>query len=159
MADQSFGSGAPGWGGGGSRHQQQRGSGEFRNRYEGQSGQSYQNSTSGGYQPYQPQGAYAEQQTATVEDTMKAHYEAEGTAAAVMSQLNTQRHQLQRAHDDVGDTRMKGEQAKRELDELINKVRRKKRRLQVIIAMLATADLLLFLRIAQCGGSFFCGWH
>lgn len=150
MADQSFGSGAPGWGGGGSRHQQQRGSGEFRNRYEGQSGQSYQNSTSGGY---------AEQQTATVEDTMKAHYEAEGTAAAVMSQLNTQRHQLQRAHDDVGDTRMKGEQAKRELDELINKVRRKKRRLQVIIAMLATADLLLFLRIAQCGGSFFCGWH
>ena len=155
MADQSFGSGALGWGGGGSRHQQQRGSGEFRNRYEGQS---YQNSTSGGYQP-PSQGTYAEQQTATVEDTMKAHYEAEGTAAAVMSQLTTQRHQLQRAHDDVGDTRMKGEQAKRELDELINKVRRKKRRLQVIIAMLATADLLLFLRIAQCGGSFFCGWN
>mmetsp|Transcript_12305 Transcript_12305/g.35198 ORF Transcript_12305/g.35198 Transcript_12305/m.35198 type:complete len:155 (+) Transcript_12305:269-733(+) len=154
MADQ-FGSGAPGWGRGGSRHQQQRGSGEFRNRYEGQS---YQNST-GGYQPPSQQGTYAEQQTARVEDTMKAHYEAEGTAAAVMSQLTTQRHQLQRAHDDVGDTRMKGEQAKRELDELINKVRRKKRRLQVIIAMLATVDALLFLRIAQCGGSFFCGWH
>ena len=154
MADQ-FGSGTLGWGRGGSRHQQQRGSGEFRNRYEGQS---YQNSNVGGYQP-PSQGTYAEQQTATVEDTMRAHYDAEGTAAAVMSQLTTQRHQLQRAHDDVGDTRMKGEQAKRELDELINKVRRKKRRLQAIIAMLATVDLLLFLRIAQCGGSFFCGWH
>ena len=158
MADQ-FGSGTPGWGRGGSRHQQQHGSGEFRNRYEGQS---YQNSGGGGggggYQP-PSQGTYADQQTATVEDTMRAHYEAEGTAAAVVAQLTTQRHQLQRAHDDVGDTRMKGEQARRELDELINKVRRKKRRLQAIIVMLATVDLLLFLRIAQCGGSFFCGWH
>jgi len=90
---------------------------------------------------------------------MKTHYEAEGTAAAVMSQMTTQRHQLQRAHDDVAGTRMKGEQAKRELDDLINKVRRKKRRLYAIIAMLGAVDALLFLRILQCGGSFFCGWH
>lgn len=157
MTDQ-FGSGTPVWGMGGSRHQQQRGSGEFRNRYEGQS---YQNSAgagvggAGGYSP----PSYAEQQTQRVEDTMKTHYEAEGTAAAVMSQMTTQRHQLQRASDDVAGTRMKGEQAKRELDDLINKVRRKKRRLYAIIAMLGTVDTLLFLRIVQCGGSFFCRWH
>mmetsp|Transcript_7429 Transcript_7429/g.16238 ORF Transcript_7429/g.16238 Transcript_7429/m.16238 type:complete len:151 (+) Transcript_7429:272-724(+) len=150
MTDQ-FGSGTPGWGRGGSRPQQ-RGSGEFRNRYEGQS---YQNSGASGYNP----PSYADQQTQHVEDAMKTHYEAEGTAAAVMSQMTTQRHQLQRAHDDVAGTRMKGEQAKRELDDLINKVRRKKRRLYAIIAMLGAVDALLFLRILQCGGSFFCGWH
>lgn len=158
MTDQ-FGSGTPGWGRGGARHQQQhRGSGEFRNRYEGQSYQNFGGGAGGGAGGYSPP-SYAEQQTQHVEDTMKTHYEAEGTAAAVMSQMTTQRHQLQRAHDDVAGTRMKGEQAKRELDDLINKVRRKKRRLYAIIAMLGTVDTLLFLRIVQCGGSFFCRWH
>lgn len=106
---------------------------------------------------YVPPGmTYAEQQTNVLEDTVKTHYEAESTAANVLTQLHTQRHQLQGAHDDVWDMRITAEEAKRELANLAAKNRQKKMRLYAMIAALAVTDLLLFLRIAHCRGSFFC---
>mmetsp|Transcript_34526 Transcript_34526/g.103205 ORF Transcript_34526/g.103205 Transcript_34526/m.103205 type:complete len:156 (-) Transcript_34526:542-1009(-) len=150
-----YGSGAPLWGKGEglSSKQQGRGSGELKNRYEGQS---YQNSAGGSYQPPKVSGTYSEQQTQVVEDTLRTHYEAEGTAATVLSQMTTQRYQLQGAHDNVFDMRETTEKAKRELADLAAKNKRKKRRLQGIVILLAVTDLLLFVRIVQCGGSFFC---
>ena len=46
--------------------------------------------------------------------------------------------------------------AQRELKELQQKAWLKKRRLYGIIGLLSVVDLGLFLRIVQCGGSFFC---
>lgn len=106
---------------------------------------------------YVPPGmTYADQQTNVLEDTVKTHYQAEGTAANVLTQMHTQRHQLKGAHDDVWDMRKATEEARRELEALIAKNRRKKVRLYAIIGALAMTDLFLFLRIAQCRGSFFC---
>mmetsp|Transcript_10256 Transcript_10256/g.21587 ORF Transcript_10256/g.21587 Transcript_10256/m.21587 type:complete len:156 (-) Transcript_10256:349-816(-) len=150
-----YGSGAPLWGKseGFSSEQQGRGSGELKNRYEGQS---YQNSAAGSYKPPNVSGSKPEQQTQMMEDTLRTNYEAEGTAATVLSQMTTQRYQLQSAHDNVYDMRETTEKAKRELADLAAKTKRKKRRLQTIVALLAVTDMLLFLRILQCGGSFFC---
>eukprot|EP00567_Pseudictyota_dubia_P016272 CAMPEP_0197439626 /NCGR_PEP_ID=MMETSP1175-20131217/6332_1 /TAXON_ID=1003142 /ORGANISM="Triceratium dubium, Strain CCMP147" /LENGTH=82 /DNA_ID=CAMNT_0042969573 /DNA_START=14 /DNA_END=259 /DNA_ORIENTATION=+ len=80
-----YGSGSPLWGesDGLSSKQQGRGSGELKNRYEGKS---YQNSAGGSYQPPKVSGTYAEKQTQITEDTLRTHYEAEGTAATVLSQ-------------------------------------------------------------------------
>lgn len=124
------------------------------------------NSSSGGlnnrFNSYQQGGSsyvpptYADQQTNILEDTVKTHYQAEGTAANVMTQLHTQRTQIRSAHNDVWDMRKATEEARRELESLIAKNRRKKARLYMIIAGLALTDLLLFLRIAQCRGGFFC---
>lgn len=124
------------------------------------------NSSSGGlnnrFNSYQQGGTayvpptYADQQTSILEDTVKTHYQAEGTAANVLTQMHTQRHQLKSAHDDVWDMRKAAEEARRELESLIAKNRKKKMRLYAIIAALAMTDLLLFFRIAQCRGGFFC---
>jgi len=166
MAD-SFGAGAQSWGNG---HDGRRGSGELKNRGGGGGGySSYQNSagdggggsSSGGYVPPSAGGgggSYAERQTRHVEEAVRSHYEAEGTAAGVMSLMASQRGQLQGAKDIAGGTRERTEQAQRELDELSYKTRRKRRRLQYIAAGLAVTDALLFLRICQCGGNFFCAW-
>lgn len=106
---------------------------------------------------YVPPGmSYANQQTNVLEDTVKTHYQAEGTAANVLTQMHTQRHQLKGAHDDVWEMRKATEEARRELESLIAKNRKKKVRLYAIIAALAMTDMFLFLRIAQCRGSFFC---
>jgi len=48
------------------------------------------------------------------------------------------------------------EKAKQELQELRAKNLKKKRKLQVIVVALASADLFLFCRLLYCGGSFFC---
>jgi hypothetical protein len=109
---------------------------------------------SGSYVP--PRTAYAEQQTNVLEDTVKSHYDAENTAANVLTQMHTQRHQLQGAHDDVWNMRITTEEAKRELENLRAKNLQKKTRLYAMIAALALTDLFLFLRIAQCRGGFFC---
>ena len=135
--------------GDGSRPSSGNSAGGLNNRF-----QSYQQ---GGGSSYVPPGmTYADQQTNVLEDTVKTHYEAEGTAANVLTQMHTQRHQLQGAHDDVWEMRKTAEEAKREMISLIAKNRRKKQRLYAIIAALAMTDIFLFLRIAHCRGSFFC---
>lgn len=110
----------------------------------------------GSYQPPNTSTAYAQQQTDTLTDTVKTQYEAEGTANAVLTRMTEQRHQLTGANDDVWHMRAATEQTKRELRELHNKYRQKKLRLYATIAMLGFTDLLLFLRIVQCRGGFFC---
>ena len=108
----------------------------------------------GGYVP--PGKTFADQQTSALSDTVKSQYQAESTANAVLNQLHGQRQQLQGANDDVWDMRQATEQTKRELSDLQAKYRQKKNKLRVIIALLATVDVLLFLRIIRCRGGFFC---
>mmetsp|Transcript_11954 Transcript_11954/g.16536 ORF Transcript_11954/g.16536 Transcript_11954/m.16536 type:complete len:150 (-) Transcript_11954:239-688(-) len=145
-----YGSGQPLWGKGDKK--EGNGGGQLNNRHQGQS---YQKGTSG-YQPPVVGNAYAEQQTGVMEDTMKTHYEAEGTAATVLSQMTTQRYQLQGAHDNVHEMRETTAKAKQNLEELRTKMLKKKRKLQAIAAVLAIADIFLFFRLLYCGGSFFC---
>ena len=123
-------------------------SGNLNSRY-----QSYQQ---GGSSYIPPGRSYAEQQTNVVQDSVKTQYQAEATANTVLTQMHTQRHQLQGAHDDVWKMREATEKAKREIEDLAAKRRQQRFRLYGIIAILGTVDLLLFLRIVKCGGSFFC---
>lgn len=116
------------------------------------SGYNYQSN----YQAPQLSGKYAEQQTQVMEDAMRTHVTAETTANNVLAKLHAQRHQLQNANDDTWEMRQNVATAQRELKELQQKAWAKKKRLYMIIALLAAADVTLFLRIVQCGGSFFC---
>mmetsp|Transcript_47465 Transcript_47465/g.55444 ORF Transcript_47465/g.55444 Transcript_47465/m.55444 type:complete len:159 (+) Transcript_47465:83-559(+) len=155
----TYGTGtAPLWGKQGeslsSPHQQQQSGSNLSNRFQTGS-PSYQNPSGGSYQPPNV-GNNAQDQAQVLADTVKSQYEAEATAAQVMSQMTTQRYQLQNAHENVYNVRDTTEQAKQELTELQAKGRRKKRRLQIIAGFLATADMILFLRLLLCGGSFFC---
>lgn len=134
-----YGGGNPLWGG--NENTRQR------------SSPSYQNSS---YQPPNVSADYAQQQAGVMTDTLKTQYQAEGTANAVLSQMTTQRYQLQGAHDNVGQMKETTEQAKKEIAELMLKAGRKKKRLQVIIAALAITDLFLLYRLLKCGGSFIC---
>ncbi len=70
--------------------------------------------------------------------------------------MQTQRQQLQGAHGNVWEMRQAAEKAKHDITALIKKAREKKLRLQIIILVLAAIDFLLFMRLVQCGGSFFC---
>mmetsp|Transcript_31901 Transcript_31901/g.48927 ORF Transcript_31901/g.48927 Transcript_31901/m.48927 type:complete len:147 (+) Transcript_31901:161-601(+) len=145
-----FGSGAPDWKGGDTSNTSSGNSAGLNNRYN-----SYQKGSGpGSYQP--PGQVYADKQTDVLHDTVKTQYATEGTAATVMNQLQQQRQQIQGAHDDLWETKETTEVAKRELADLAAKNRKKKQRLYFIIAVLSTTDLLLFLRIAKCRGSFFC---
>jgi len=115
------------------------------------------NNNNNSYQPPTYSGsAYQEEQSKVVEDSLKTNYDAEGTAAAILSQMTTQRYQLQAAHDDVWEMREATEKAKKELEDMYAKSRAKKKRLHIIIAMLAITDAFLFLRLLNCGGSFIC---
>ena len=84
------------------------------------------------------------------------HYQSENTATNVLSQMQTQRQQLQGAHDNVWEMRQAADKAKKDITALVKKAREKKFRLQIIVIVLATIDFLLFVRLLQCGGSFFC---
>ena len=110
------------------------------------------------YQPPQLTGTttYAEQQTNVVEDTMRTHVQAETTANTVLATLHAQRQQLQNANDDTWQMRTNVANAQRELRELQAKAWKKKQRLYIIIGILGFVDTMLFFRIVQCGGSFFC---
>ncbi|KAL3781091.1 hypothetical protein ACHAWO_005905 [Cyclotella atomus] len=99
---------------------------------------------------------YAEQQMGVMEDTSRTHVQAETTANTVLATLHAQRQQLQNANDDTWQMRTNVALAQRELKELQQKARLKKQRLYGIIRLLGFVDLMLFFRIAQCGGSFFC---
>ena len=105
---------------------------------------------------YQPPAMYADTQTGVLEDTVKTQYQAEGTANDVLTRMTEQRHQLTEAHDNVFQMRHATEKAKQELQDLNKKYQAKKLRLYVMIAALGITDLLLFLRLAQCRGGFFC---
>jgi hypothetical protein len=133
-------------------------SGNLNNRYNsyqhGGGGGGGNNSGGGGYVP--PGRTYAEQQTNTIQDSVKTQYQAEEKAATVLSQMHTQRHQLQGAHNDVSKMREATEMAKREIADLHTKMQRKRHKLFAIIAALSIVDFLLFLRIVKCGGGFFC---
>ena len=119
------------------------GSGGLSNRFV-----SYQQSYSG--------KAVAEEQTDTLRDTVSTQYQAAETANAVLNQLHGQRQQIQGANDNVWQTRQLTEETKRELRALSAKYREKKNKLKVIIVLLGILDLLIFLRLLRCRGSFFC---
>ena len=170
----AYGSGQPSWssrggdveeGGGLSRRTPHNSNGSINNNNNNNNNGSYQqggNSSGGGYnyqsnyQAPQLSGKYAEQQTQIMEEAMRTHVTAETTANNVLAKLHAQRHQLQNANDDTWEMRQNVATAQRELKELQQKAWAKKKRLYMIIALLAAADLTLFLRIVQCGGSFFC---
>jgi hypothetical protein len=105
---------------------------------------------------YQPPIHYAADQTSTLEETTSAYYAAERTAGEVLGQLTSQRSQLHHANDDVWQLRESTEKAKRELESLRIKYRQKKQKLYMMIALLSTVDMILFFRILQCHGNFFC---
>ncbi|EED92918.1 predicted protein [Thalassiosira pseudonana CCMP1335] len=152
----AYGSGKPAW----ARGDVEDGSGGLNQRRNGGSGNSsgsYQRGDGGyNYQPPQLTGTYADQQTNVMEDTMRTHVQAETTANTVLATLHAQRQQLQNANDDTWQMRTNVAIAQRELKELQQKAWAKKRRLYGIIGMLSFVDLVLFFRIVQCGGSFFC---
>jgi len=52
--------------------------------------------------------------------------------------------------------RQAAEKAREDISIMAKKVRRKKMRLQMVAAFLAVLDFILFVRLIQCGGSFFC---
>ena len=60
------------------------------------------------------------------------------------------------AHGNVWEMRQAAEKAKKDISSLIQKARKKKLKLQFIAAGLAAIDFILFMRLLQCGGSFFC---
>jgi hypothetical protein len=105
---------------------------------------------------YQPPIFYAADQTRVLEDTTKAFYQADESANQVLSQLSGQRQQIVGAHDNVYRMRDATDKAKREMEELRSKYRQKKQKLYMWIAGLAFVDILLFLRMLQCHGNFYC---
>jgi hypothetical protein len=105
---------------------------------------------------YQPPVHYASDQTKTLEDATKTFYEADETAGNVLQKMTAQRQQISLASGNVWEMRTATEAAKREIQALQKKYREKKRRLYVTIALLSVTDLLLFFRILQCRGNFFC---
>ena len=114
---------------------------------------SYQHGGVGGYRP---PIHYAADQTKVMEDTTQAYYQADETAARVLNQRTAQRQQIEGANNSVWGMREATEKAKREMTELHKKYREKKQRLYITIALLGLTDLLLFLRILQCHGNFYC---
>ena len=105
---------------------------------------------------YQPPVFYAADQTKTLEDTTKTYYQAEDTANQVLQQMTAQRQQILGAHGNVNELRITAEKTKRELEALRVKYRQKKQKLYMWIAGLSIVDLLLFIRILQCHGNFYC---
>ena len=105
---------------------------------------------------YQPPVFYAADQTKTLEDTTKTFYQADETAGHVLNSLQAQRQQISHAHTNANGMRETTDAAKRELEELRRKYREKKQRLYMWIAGLAFVDMMLFFRILQCHGNFYC---
>jgi hypothetical protein len=105
---------------------------------------------------YQPPVHYANDQTSTLQETTKTYYQADETAGNVLNKMTMQRSQLESAHGSVWEMRQATAAAKRQIEELLNKNRLKKQRLYLMIAAVGLADLLLFFRLLQCRGSFFC---
>jgi hypothetical protein len=105
---------------------------------------------------YQPPVHYAADQTKSLQDTTTTFYQADETAAKILEQMQAQRGQIQNAQGDVQVTREATDKAKREMIELQYKYREKKQRLYLMIGLLSLTDFLLFCRILQCHGNFYC---
>jgi hypothetical protein len=105
---------------------------------------------------YQPPVHYASDQTKTLEDATKTLYQTDETAGSVLQKMTAQRQQIGSASDNVWEMRQATEAARREILALQQKYRQKKRNLYALIALLSVTDLLLFFRIVQCKGNFFC---
>lgn len=154
-----YGSGKPAWARGGDVEDGVPKSRRGNNTNSGNSNGSYQRGEGGSYSYQPPQltaGTYAEGQTQVVEDAMRTHVQAETSANTVLATLEAQRQQLQNANDDTWQMRQNVATAQRELKELQTKAFKKKQKLYAVIGMLSFVDVMLFLRIVQCGGSFFC---
>lgn len=106
------------------------------------------------YQP--PKLSYAEQQSQIVEDSMRYYMQAENVASNVILSLQMQRQQLQKANDDTWKIRSNAIKAQQQLKELQQKAWKKKQCLYAIIAILSFVDYVLFVKLVECGGSFFC---
>ena len=52
--------------------------------------------------------------------------------------------------------RQAAEKAQKEIKRIDARIKRRKRKLQFIIIVLAVTNLFLFFRLIKCGGSFFC---
>jgi chromosome segregation ATPase len=105
---------------------------------------------------YQPPVFYAADQTQTLTDTTQAFHQADETAGHVLSSLQHQRHQIANAHDSAQSVKRATEHAKKELETLRMKYRERKLKLYMAISVLAILDTVLFVRIVQCRGNFFC---
>jgi hypothetical protein len=105
---------------------------------------------------YQPPVHYAADQTETLHDTAKTYYQTDETANNVLQKMTQQRSQLHSADGSVYEMRQATAAAKRQIEELQRKNRQKKQRLYVMIAAVGLADMLLFFRMIQCRGGFFC---
>jgi hypothetical protein len=105
---------------------------------------------------YQPPLFYASDQTAILNDATKTFYQTDEVAGRVLDQLTSQRQQILHAGDDVFQMQNTAQIAKKELEALRMKYRRKKQQLYMWIVILSVTDLLLFLRMIQCHGNFYC---
>ena len=161
-----YGSGKPSWarGGGGESDIEDGGIRTRRRSPVGGGGtgsyQQQQNQTSINNYNYQPPqlvgNTYIEQQTNMIEDIARTNIEVETNANNILSTLYGQRNQIQNANDNTWQMRANVVNAQRELKELQHKAFMKKQKLYMIIAILSLVDIVLFCRIVQCGGSFFC---
>jgi hypothetical protein len=164
-----YGSGKPSWarGGGGdvedggirTRRRSPVGGGgtaSSSSSYQQQQNQTNNNNNTN-YQPPQLVGnTYVEQQTNMIEDIARTNIEVETNANNILSTLYGQRAQIQNANDNTWQMRANVVNAQRELKELQHKAFLKKQKLYIIIAVLSLVDIVLFCRMVQCGGSFFC---
>jgi hypothetical protein len=105
---------------------------------------------------YQPPIFYAKDQTSILEDTTKTYYQVDETANKVLNQLTQQRQQIQHASEDIYSMQNTAHLAQREIELLRTKYRKKKQQLYMWITILSITDLLLFLRMIQCHGNFYC---
>jgi hypothetical protein len=165
-----YGSGKPSWARGGGGESDVEDGGGIRTRRRSPVGggggttassSSYQQQTNNNNFNYQPPqlvdgNTYIARQTNMIEDIARTNIEVETNANNILSTLYGQRTQIQNANDNTWQMRANVVKAQRELKELQHKAFLKKQKLYIIIAVLSLVDIVLFCRIVQCGGSFFC---
>ena len=105
---------------------------------------------------YQPPLFYATDQTSILQDTTRTFYETDETAHKVLHTLVSQRQQLQQTDATIHEMHSTTQQVSKEIELLKKKYRQKKRQLYIYIAALSVVDILLFLRMIQCHGNFYC---
>lgn len=105
---------------------------------------------------YQPPLFYAKDQTTVLEDATRTYYETDDTANRVLNTLLSQRQQLQNTDTTIHNMHSTTQQVSKEIELLRTKYIQKKRHLYMYIAALSVIDILLFLRMIQCHGNFYC---
>ena len=108
-------------------------------------------------QQYQPPTVfYAQDQTSILHDTTRTYYETDDTANKVLHTLVSQRQQLQNTDTTIHHMHSTTQQVSKEIDVLKQKYIQKKRQLYIYIVGLTLLDVLLFVRMIQCHGNFYC---